>query len=350
MVSGAVFAGLIAGGGHRPARARQVVRAVRQLVPAVRRRRPDLHADPEPRGRRRLLLPEAAPGAIAAERKRTSRRGPSRAATRLEPRRGPATAASRSPSAASTPSTTSTSRSSEGQLVGLIGPNGAGKTTFVDADHRVRAYTRPVVLDGRDLAGWPRTPARGAASPGRGRPPSCSTTSRCAENLTVAAERPSFLSLAAELIGRAPTTPRRTRRSPCSTSAIAEAMPAELTQGQRKLVGVARALAMQPRLLASTSQRPASTRRERRARPAAAPDRRRGHDDAADRPRHGPRAQHLRPRRRARVRQGDRGRARPRRCAATPAWSTAYLGSAAGESRRGAADARQPDQAEAGRP
>ena len=72
------------------------------------------------------------------------------------------------------------------------------------------------------------------------------------ENLTVAAERPSFLALAAELVGQARRRERRRRaaRSSCSTSApIADAMPAELTQGQRKLVGVARAIAMQPRLL-----------------------------------------------------------------------------------------------------
>ena len=72
------------------------------------------------------------------------------------------------------------------------------------------------------------------------------------ENLTVAAERPSFLSLAAELVGRARAAraPPRSARSTCSTSgSIAEAMPAELTQGQRKLVGVARAIAMEPRLL-----------------------------------------------------------------------------------------------------
>ena len=59
LVSGAVFAGLIAAQGIVPVRARQVVRARRQLVPAVRRRRPDLHADPEPRGRRRRLLQAA---------------------------------------------------------------------------------------------------------------------------------------------------------------------------------------------------------------------------------------------------------------------------------------------------
>ncbi len=42
--------------GAVPVRARQVVRHQRQLVPAVRRRDPDHHADPEPGGRRRRVL------------------------------------------------------------------------------------------------------------------------------------------------------------------------------------------------------------------------------------------------------------------------------------------------------
>ena len=58
LVSGAVFAGLIAAQGHLPVRARQVVRPLGELVPAVRRPRAHLHADPEPRGRGRLLLPD----------------------------------------------------------------------------------------------------------------------------------------------------------------------------------------------------------------------------------------------------------------------------------------------------
>ena len=50
-------------------------------------------------------------------------------------------------------STKSTSRSSEGQLVGLIGPNGAGKTTFIDAisgfvPYRGRSSSTGTRLDG----------------------------------------------------------------------------------------------------------------------------------------------------------------------------------------------------------
>ena len=70
LVSGAVFAGLDRRAGDHPVRARQVVRPLRELVPALRRPRPHLHADPESRGRGRLLLPD---GAGAGEAKGRAR-------------------------------------------------------------------------------------------------------------------------------------------------------------------------------------------------------------------------------------------------------------------------------------
>jgi branched-chain amino acid transport system ATP-binding protein len=139
----------------------------------------------------------------------------------------------------------------EGQLVGLIGPNGAGKTTFVDAVTGFVRYTGRVELDGRDLAGMaPHARAR------RGLARTWQSTElfddlTVGENLAVAAERPSFLSLAAELVGRGAGESAAAARALdlLDLGSIAEAMPAELTQGQRKLVGVARAIAMEPRLL-----------------------------------------------------------------------------------------------------
>ena len=139
----------------------------------------------------------------------------------------------------------------EGQLVGLIGPNGAGKTTFIDAITGFVRYTGVVELDGLDLGGLPphARALRGLARTWQSTELFDDLTVR--ENLAVGAERPSFLALAAEVVGR---------RIPTGESAddalqlldlggIADAMPAELTQAQRKLVGVARAIAMRPRLL-----------------------------------------------------------------------------------------------------
>jgi branched-chain amino acid transport system ATP-binding protein len=139
----------------------------------------------------------------------------------------------------------------EGQLVGLIGPNGAGKTTFVDAITGFVRYTGTVSLDGRELDGLPphARARRGLARTWQSTELFDDLTVR--ENLDVGAERPSFLALAAEVVGRriAPGPAPDEALQLLQLGPIADAMPSELTQGQRKLVGVARAIAMQPRLL-----------------------------------------------------------------------------------------------------
>ena len=85
---------------------------------------------------------------------------------------------------------------------------------------------------------------------------------------------------------------------------VVERLPAELTQGERKLVGVARALAASPaRRVPRRARRRPRHGRERAARTPLRQVVDRGRGDAAGRSRHGPRAQHLRPHRRARVRQ-----------------------------------------------
>jgi branched-chain amino acid transport system ATP-binding protein len=139
----------------------------------------------------------------------------------------------------------------EGQLVGLIGPNGAGKTTFVDAVTGFAGCTGDVELDGRDLAGLP---AHARARLGLSR--TWQSTElfddlSIRENLSVASRRPSLREVVRELVSA----------SDASTLAVdeglalveldwaAELMPTDLSQGQRKLVGVARAIAMRPRLL-----------------------------------------------------------------------------------------------------
>ena len=139
----------------------------------------------------------------------------------------------------------------EGQLVGLIGPNGAGKTTFVDAITGFVRYTGRAELDGRDLVGMPphARARRGLARTWQSTELFDDLTVR--ENLMVAAERPSWLALAAELVGRPAGDDAATDEALelLAIGSLADAMPGELTQGQRKLVGVARAIAMRPRLL-----------------------------------------------------------------------------------------------------
>jgi branched-chain amino acid transport system ATP-binding protein len=139
----------------------------------------------------------------------------------------------------------------EGQLVGLIGPNGAGKTTFIDAITGFVRYTGTVELDGKDLAGLPphARARRGLARTWQSTELFDDLTVR--ENLQVGSERPSFLALAGEVVGRRIPSDEAPDEAIelLGLGGIAEAMPTELTQGQRKLVGVARAIAMRPRLL-----------------------------------------------------------------------------------------------------
>jgi branched-chain amino acid transport system permease protein len=121
----------------------------------------------------------------------------------------------------------------EGELVGLIGPNGAGKTTLVDAVSGFVGYAGRVELSGSDLAGLP---PHERARRGLGR--TWQSTELfddldVRENLTVAS-RSESAARALDLVGM---------------GWAAEAMPAQLSMGQRKLVGVARALAAEPRLL-----------------------------------------------------------------------------------------------------
>jgi branched-chain amino acid transport system ATP-binding protein len=121
----------------------------------------------------------------------------------------------------------------EGELVGLIGPNGAGKTTLVDAVSGFVRYTGHAELSGADLSGLPPYER---ARRGLGR--TWQSTELfddldVQENLTVAS-RGGSPARALALVG---------------LDWAAQAMPAQLSMGQRKLVGVARALAARPRLL-----------------------------------------------------------------------------------------------------
>jgi branched-chain amino acid transport system ATP-binding protein len=122
----------------------------------------------------------------------------------------------------------------EGQLVGLIGPNGAGKTTLIDAiSGFVRSRGR-VELDGHDLSPLPphARARRGLARTWQSIELFDDLTVR--ENLAVAAHSAAAVDRTLALLG---------------LEALAGDLAIALTQAKRKLVGVARALAAEPRLV-----------------------------------------------------------------------------------------------------
>jgi len=143
-------------------------------------------------------------------------------------------------------------RVEEGQLVGLIGPNGAGKTTFIDGITGFVPTTGRIDFGGTEV-GSLAAHKRAAAGLGRTwQSLELFDDLTIRENLQVAAERQSIGGFFADLFA-----PRRRKDMPAvdyaldvlGLSGLGGRMPNEISQGQRKLVSVARALAARPRLV-----------------------------------------------------------------------------------------------------
>jgi branched-chain amino acid transport system ATP-binding protein len=138
-----------------------------------------------------------------------------------------------------------------GQLVALIGPNGAGKTTLIDAISGFVRYQGVVRLDGRDLAGLPphRRAQLGLSRTWQSIELFDDLSVR--ENLSVASGRVRGWRTVGELLGRLrpPAESISQALSLLGLEKHADAKAADLSEGQRKLVGIARALVAQPRVL-----------------------------------------------------------------------------------------------------
>jgi len=139
----------------------------------------------------------------------------------------------------------------DGRLVGLIGPNGAGKTTFIDAITGFVRCSGRVRLDGEELTGQP---PHGRARRGLARTwqsVELFDDLSVRENLLVASQRPSVRRTLKEIVS-VPDEGSAEIDSALELlglAAIADELPSELSQGQRKLVGIARALVAKPRLV-----------------------------------------------------------------------------------------------------
>jgi branched-chain amino acid transport system ATP-binding protein len=139
----------------------------------------------------------------------------------------------------------------DGQLVGLIGPNGAGKTTFIDAITGFVASTGEIRLGGEDLTHLsPDTRAhRGLTRTWQAAELFDDLTVR--ENLMVAARRASWKDTIRDIFKGTSTQDERVESAIelLGLEAFADVLPSELTQGQRKLIGVGRALAARPQIV-----------------------------------------------------------------------------------------------------
>jgi branched-chain amino acid transport system ATP-binding protein len=140
-----------------------------------------------------------------------------------------------------------------GGFVGLIGPNGAGKTTFVDALTGFTRYSGEVRFAGARLD---REPAHVRARHGLAR---TFQSGGVFDDLTVeenilVGERSGtgwLSAVASVLSGRSAPASRATREiiESLGLTEFLRLRAEELSEGQRKLVSVAQALAARPRLL-----------------------------------------------------------------------------------------------------
>lgn len=137
-----------------------------------------------------------------------------------------------------------------GSVVGLIGPNGAGKTTLVDAVTGFTPAEGEISLNGQSLA---------EMAPHKRKAEGLTRTWQSAElfgnltveeNLLVSARTVGFGTLFRDVFGRA-SVGRSVDRAleTVGLTGVRDALARDLTLGQQKLVGVARALAGRCELL-----------------------------------------------------------------------------------------------------
>ena len=140
----------------------------------------------------------------------------------------------------------------EGTLVGLIGPNGAGKTTFIDGITGFVPTTGRIVFDGHDITNMPVHKRAGLGLGRTWQSLELFDDLTIEENLFVAADKQTARNFLLDMV----VPSRRRERTDVELAfdvlgigELAKKKPSEISQGQRKLVSAARALATHPKLL-----------------------------------------------------------------------------------------------------
>jgi branched-chain amino acid transport system ATP-binding protein len=141
-----------------------------------------------------------------------------------------------------------------GSFVGLIGPNGAGKTTFIDAITGYVRSTGDVSFDGEDISGLPphERAKRGLVRTFQSLELFEDLTVE--DNLLVPGERTRWYTALLDMLHIHRTASEVGERVDWALDTVGlphyrDRLPTDLPHGQRKLVGVARALTAKPKLV-----------------------------------------------------------------------------------------------------
>ena len=140
----------------------------------------------------------------------------------------------------------------EGSLVGLIGPNGAGKTTFIDGITGFVPTTGRIDFDGHDITHMPVHKRAGLGLGRTWQSLELFDDLTVEENLFVAADKQTAKNFLLDMVAPSRRRERQDVQLAMDILAIrdlARKKPNEISQGQRKLVSAARALATRPKLL-----------------------------------------------------------------------------------------------------
>ena len=143
----------------------------------------------------------------------------------------------------------------KGSFVGLIGPNGAGKTTFIDAiTGFVPTSAGLAIFDGHDLTDLKPHERAQLGLVRTFQSLELFEDLSVKDNLLVAAHPTTWYTLALDVFRLRQSNEEIEERidwalEVAGLTGLEEELPTDLPHGQRKLVGVARALAAQPNLV-----------------------------------------------------------------------------------------------------